>query len=292
MAQSKRPADAAAPRGDVVQPAAEPGAALDILSAQEQQELATHEHIIEQGLETFVTVGNALLAIRDQRLYRGQFARFEDYCRDRWNMSRPRAYQLIDAATVVANVSTVVDSAPENEAQARPLAALPPAEQPAAWQEARQEAAAAGRPVTAAHVQKAVERRQPEKKPTAAAPAQAAPASAPVVLTPLAPAAPPSPPPGLDPGVLQAAVQVALFSTASSQAAREWERRRRELMERGQFPELIIRSEQLALAAQQLLDSPAVKAAAGLLAMGASLRLETLDGNEIESAAEEEEVIA
>ncbi len=41
-------------------------------------------------------------------------------------MSRPRAYQLIDSAGVVKNLSTNVDK-PANEAQARPLAKLPAA---------------------------------------------------------------------------------------------------------------------------------------------------------------------
>ena len=44
---------------------------------------------------TFIEVGKALLAIRDAKLYRKTHKTFEAYCRDRWEMSRPRAYQLI-----------------------------------------------------------------------------------------------------------------------------------------------------------------------------------------------------
>ena len=47
-------------------------------------------------------------------------------------MSRPRAYQLIESASTV---STIVDKGhppPATESQARPLAKLPPAEQPEA----------------------------------------------------------------------------------------------------------------------------------------------------------------
>lgn len=88
------------------------------LSDPEREQLASCEATIEQGLATFIAVGNALMTIRDSRLYRQGFASFEDYCRQRWGMSRPRAYQLIDAASV----STVVDTA--NEAQARELAPL------------------------------------------------------------------------------------------------------------------------------------------------------------------------
>jgi len=70
------------------------------------------------------------------RLYKATHGTFEEYCKERWGFSRPRAYQLIEAASAV---STIVDKGgkpPANEAQARPLASLPPAAQPAAWQEA------------------------------------------------------------------------------------------------------------------------------------------------------------
>lgn len=49
-------------------------------------------------------------------------------------MSRPRAYQLMDAATVMDRMSTIVDK-PESEAQARPLTKLPPEKQVEVWEE-------------------------------------------------------------------------------------------------------------------------------------------------------------
>jgi hypothetical protein len=110
--------------------------------------LAQHEAAIERGLTTFVEVGEALLAIRDERLYRQTHATFEDYCRDRWSMSRPRAYQLIEAA---AAVSTTVDSglpAPVNEAQARELARVPEPERADVWQRAVEQTG--GKPTAAA----------------------------------------------------------------------------------------------------------------------------------------------
>jgi site-specific DNA-methyltransferase (adenine-specific) len=68
-------------------------------------------------------------------------------------MSRPRAYQLIEAATVATNLSTMVDI-PTTERQARPLTVLDPEQQREAWQRAV-ETAPNGK-VTAAHVQKVV----------------------------------------------------------------------------------------------------------------------------------------
>ena len=74
--------------------------------------------------------------IRDDRLYREDYATFEDYCRDRWDISRPRAYQFIDSAQVSENLSTMVDKGPVNERQVRPLTKLPAEQQAEAWQKA------------------------------------------------------------------------------------------------------------------------------------------------------------
>lgn len=79
----------------------------------------------------------ALLSIRDGRGYRFEYGTFEEYCKERWGMSRPRAYQFIEAAEVMRNLSTIVDI-PTNEAQARPLTQLndDPKLQRETWQRA------------------------------------------------------------------------------------------------------------------------------------------------------------
>lgn len=101
----------------------------------EKQRLEVLESVIDAGMQTFVHVGNALLEIRDGRLYRHTHATFEDYCRDRWGMERRHAYRLIDAAQVVENVSNWTQI-PVTESQARPLTTLEPAQQREAWQRA------------------------------------------------------------------------------------------------------------------------------------------------------------
>jgi len=113
------------------------------------------ESVIDVGLKTFVDVGNALLEIRDSRLYRAQWGTFDEYCRERWGMAKSRAYQLIDAAQVSANVSTVVDILPVSERQARPLTRLEPEKQREAWQTAVE--TAPGGKVTATHVRSVVD---------------------------------------------------------------------------------------------------------------------------------------
>lgn len=128
--------------------------------------LEEDEAVIERGLGTFREVGEALLRIRDGRKYlktadaNGEmFSTFEDYCQDRWGMSRPYAYQLIDSAKVVSAMADIPADIPRptTERQARALAPL--RSQPARMAEAMSEAAQAsgGRP-TAAAITKAVER--------------------------------------------------------------------------------------------------------------------------------------
>lgn len=128
------------------------------LTLEESVALDTHEYTIERGLRTFYAVGNALAQIRDQRLYRATHFTFEQYCQERWGMSRPRAYQLIAAADVHTNLSTIVDNPPTNEAQARELARLPPEQQPEVWEQIV-ETAPNGK-VTAAHAERVVEQLQ------------------------------------------------------------------------------------------------------------------------------------
>jgi hypothetical protein len=102
------------------------------LSWDEKTRLDALEAVIDEGLKTFVEVGNALLEIRDSRLYRGDFGTFEDYCRERWQMERAHAYRLIDAAQVIRNLSPMGDI-PTSERQVRPLTKLEPSEQRLAW---------------------------------------------------------------------------------------------------------------------------------------------------------------
>lgn len=137
---------------------------LDVLTDSEETELAQHEATIERGLKTFVDVGQALLAIRDARLYRKHNPTFEGYCQERWQMQRAHAYRLIDAAEVVGNLSPIGDIVPATESQARPLTQLPPEVQPVIWQRAV-ETAPNGK-ITAAHVQNVVDEYKAPIQPT------------------------------------------------------------------------------------------------------------------------------
>jgi hypothetical protein len=80
----------------------------------------------------------ALRTVRDAGLYRDVgYKTFEAYCAERWDMSRPSAYRLVDAANVREVLSPMGDKLPENERQLRPLLIFrdAPELQIAAWLE-------------------------------------------------------------------------------------------------------------------------------------------------------------
>lgn len=107
------------------------------------------EAVIRAGLATFVEVGNALMRIRDERLYVEDYATFEAYCRGRWGFSDRRARQMIDAAEITATLPTGT-MVPDTERQARELAGLDPETAAEVM-----EAAAESGPVTAAGIRDA-----------------------------------------------------------------------------------------------------------------------------------------
>lgn len=95
------------------------------LEACEIENLAGYEAKIKSGLTSFIEVGEALSAIRDQRLYRATHGTFEDYCRERWKMSKRHCDRLIESADVVQNLGPTGPTI-TSERQARELARVEP----------------------------------------------------------------------------------------------------------------------------------------------------------------------
>lgn len=132
--------------------------------------------MVEGGFTQFIQVGDALLKIRDRRLYRVSHQTFEHYCRGRWGMSKVHASRLIDAADVVADLVPMgtknpdggVENAdpaplPTSERVVRELKKAEPQERAETWKEAVATAPkdTAGKPkVTAKHVEKVVAKRK------------------------------------------------------------------------------------------------------------------------------------
>lgn len=127
---------------------------MNELTTVEANELETLESTIAAGLETFMEVGGALSRIREAKLYRAQFGTFEDYCQERWGMTRQSANRMIAAAKTVGNLEPIGSILPATESQARPLTRLEPEQQAAVWQTVV-ETAPNGK-VTAAHVESVV----------------------------------------------------------------------------------------------------------------------------------------
>ena len=91
------------------------------LTNTDEQRLSICEKTIERGLGTFREVGNALMELRDLKLYRCSHETFADYCQERWGFTHGRARQLISAAKVQSDTTVSLSS----ERQARELARVP-----------------------------------------------------------------------------------------------------------------------------------------------------------------------
>lgn len=107
------------------------------LTMAEEQELRECESILHHGLATFFEVGNALLQIREMRLYRTTHTTFEQYCRDRWHIGRSYACRVIGATERVNLLpDKVAFPRPANEFQVRPFLKLSAEQFPGAWERA------------------------------------------------------------------------------------------------------------------------------------------------------------
>jgi len=95
------------------------------LTTMDETRLSELERVVEAGLQAFVEVGTALAGIQAAKLYRATHATFEAYVKDRFGISRPRAYGLISSAETATALSSMEDiPVPTNERQARALAGL------------------------------------------------------------------------------------------------------------------------------------------------------------------------
>jgi DNA replication initiation complex subunit (GINS family) len=103
------------------------------LTAHEKEILRRMEDTLRDHFESFSKAGDALIEIRDSRLYRETHGTFDDYCRERWDMSKTQANRLISAASVIHNIEKVKESKDIaehlTESAVRPLTGLTPSQQ-------------------------------------------------------------------------------------------------------------------------------------------------------------------
>ncbi|PSB06981.1 hypothetical protein C7B62_21290 [Pleurocapsa sp. CCALA 161] len=126
------------------------------LTVSEESDRNSLERKVERA---FYEAGMALMELRDRRLYRSTHNTFEEYCRDRFDYTRRRPYQLIEAAQIYDNLiekcakflhirashlgsPQVLDMPvlPTKEGQVQPLSQLERESQPLAWETAVEEA--------------------------------------------------------------------------------------------------------------------------------------------------------
>ncbi len=107
------------------------------------------------------------MELRDRRLYRSTHATFEEYCRSRFDYTRRRPYQLIEAAQIYQNLidkcEQIVHILPTKEGQVRPLSQLDKEEQASAWSTAVEEAG--GKLPTGRIVKEVVQRIKDQTQP-------------------------------------------------------------------------------------------------------------------------------
>lgn len=84
------------------------------------------ERVIEEWQRSFLRVGAALREIRDSGLVRDEYASFETYVEERWEMSSSSAYRQMDASWAVEEImkTSPIGEVLERESQARKIVPL------------------------------------------------------------------------------------------------------------------------------------------------------------------------
>jgi hypothetical protein len=103
------------------------------LSEAERAELAAAEDRIKAGLMSYCDAGLALATIKDQALYRDQFATFAAYLDVRWKMSNDFANKLMAGMRVAFELRDAGLLAPLREVHARELGRIAPEHRAEVW---------------------------------------------------------------------------------------------------------------------------------------------------------------
>lgn len=125
------------------------------------------EEIVRQGSRWFIEVGLALAEIRDGRLFEQRgYQTFPEYLHAELGWQKSYGGMLIQAASLCQTLSTIVGEAhlPANEAQARALVRLEPAQAASVLAAAVKAAKKADEPVTARIVDQLAQKLYPLKK--------------------------------------------------------------------------------------------------------------------------------
>ena len=95
------------------------------LSESERTRYFECKNIIRENLLICFDVGDALMEIRDSRLYRDEFDSFEEFCAKNYGVNRSKAYRLMEAALVKSELPEESSRHVTNESQAVAIAKVP-----------------------------------------------------------------------------------------------------------------------------------------------------------------------
>jgi hypothetical protein len=145
-------------------------AKLVVLPEDQQIQLMTLEFNIEQALHkgwtAFVEIGEALIEIKEKKLYVANGMRFEDYCAAKWGIRHSHTNNLMAAAQFLKSLAAVPNvPKPERESIVRPLLKLTTENAQRAWTRAVE--LAKGNEITARLVRNVVRAQNPENSGTA-----------------------------------------------------------------------------------------------------------------------------
>lgn len=137
-----------------------------ILSSKQQQKLVQCEKMLSNHSESFSHAGQALKVINDENLYL-TFGTFDDYCLQKWGMSKTHAYRLMKAYEVMEELRKEFSPSgkiplPVNESQVRPLTPFKLNQVVSKWEQVVKQAD--GKPITAEHVEAVVSKTSASKK--------------------------------------------------------------------------------------------------------------------------------
>lgn len=99
---------------------------LEAITIAESKELIACEKVIEEGLSCALKAEDALRTVRDKRLYRSEFASFEDYCQTRWGKTRQWANYLLAAGAALKSLPPKLVTAVTSVKAAAALSKVPP----------------------------------------------------------------------------------------------------------------------------------------------------------------------
>lgn len=85
------------------------------LGDDERALLTACENAIDGFRRAFISAGKALQNVRDRRLYRDDFPTFDEYCRDRWSMTRIQADRFIREWPIAQRLIPIGFKPPESQ---------------------------------------------------------------------------------------------------------------------------------------------------------------------------------